>query len=230
MTPNLPHTHERDINILVFNIQLPLASLTRISLAAQCFPSLPEMQSKQGDLNNAIFAAAKKAISPSSSQASNLFQDLKANKENWSTALSEQASSAKMQSPTIATLASRALSSNLPLTKGILPLPLQHAVTNVTPSSLCLPQLVSTTSNTSSSDGLITVTPLYTMDGRNVIVHKSIPSTPTLQVPNISTSAVITSMAASLLSAACKQPLPTNIPTVGQLLQTNQLLACSQKN
>ena len=141
--------------------------------------------------------------------------------------MSEQASSAKMQSPSITTLASRALSMNFPMTKGIAPLP-KYPVTNITPSSLCQTQLVSTGANVTASDGLITVTPLYTTDGRNVIVHKSISSTPSLQAPAINSSAVITSMAASLLSAACK-PLPTNIPTVGQLLQSNQLLVRSQK-
>ena len=178
-----------------------------------------------------IYAAAKKAISPGNLQVSGLFQDSKAglviptsDKENWNTALSEQASSAKMQSPSIAMLASRALSMNFPVTKGIVPLPSKNAVTNVTPSSLCQPQLVSTGGTV--SDGLITVTPLYTTDGHNVIVHKSVSSAPSLQAPNISPSAVITSMAASLLSAACK---PSNIPTVGQLLQSNQLFALSQK-
>lgn len=142
--------------------------------------------------------------------------------------MSEQASSAKMQSSSIATLASRALSMNFPMTKGIAPLP-KYPVTSVTPSSLCQTQLASTGGNfVTASDGLITVTPLYTTDGRNVIVHKSISSTPSLQAPAINSSAVITSMAATLLSAACK-PLPTNIPTVGQLLQSNQLLVRSQK-
>ena len=168
-----------------------------------------------------IYAAAKKAINPG------LFQDSKAglvvstsdNKENWSTALSEQASSAKMQSPSIAMLASRALSMNFPVTKGIVPLPSKNALTNVTPSSL--PQLVSTGGSIgTASDGLITVTPLYTT------IHKGVSSAPSLQAPNISPTAVITSVAASLLSAACK---PSNIPTVGQLLQSNQLFALSQK-
>lgn len=193
----------------------------------------------QGDANNAvsIYAAAKKAISPYSS---NLFQDSKVSvtptgddKENipWSNAQSEQASSAKMPSPSIATLASRALSMNLPMAKGIIPLPSKYAVTNVTSSSLCQPQLVSTGGSVSTaSDGLITVTPLYTtLDSHNVIVHKNLSSTPTLQASNINSTAAITSMAASLLSAACK-PLTANIPTVGQLLQSNQLFACSQKN
>ena len=179
-----------------------------------------------------IYAATKKAYNPGSLQGSGLFQDGKAafvsstseNKENWSTALSEQALPAKMQSPSIAMLASRAM--NFPVTKGIVPLPLKNAITDVTPSSLCQPQLVTTTGNiVTTSDGLITVTPLYTTDGHNVIVHKSISSTP---VPNISPS-MITSMAASLLSAACKPSLATNIPTVGELLQSNQLFAFSQK-
>jgi len=200
------------------------------------------MQSKQGDVNNAvsIYTAAKKAISPNSIQVSSLFQDSKGlsvvptgdNKENipWSSAQSEQASSAKMSSPSIATLASRALSMDPLVTKGIFPLPSKYAVTNVTSSSSCQSQLVSTGGSvTTASDGLITITPLYTtLDGRNVIVHKSLSSTPTLQAPIINSTTAITSMAASLLSAACK-PLATNIPTVGQLLQSNQWLACSQK-
>ena len=180
-----------------------------------------------------IYAAAKKAISPANLQVTGLFQDSKPgvviptsdNKENWSTALSEQASSAKMQSPSIAMLASRALSMNFPVTKGIVPLPSKNAVTNVTPSSL--PQLVSTGGSVATkSDGLITVMPLYTTGGHNVTVHKSVSSAPSLQVPNISPTAVITSVAASLLSAAYK---PSNIPTVGQLLQSKQLFALSQK-
>ena len=181
-----------------------------------------------------IYAAAKKAISPGNLQGPGLFKDSKAgliapisdNKENWSTALSEQASSAKMQAPSIAMLANRAISTNFPVTKGIVPLPSKNAVTNVTPSSLCQPQLVSTGSSiVAASDGLITVTPLYTTDGHNVIVHKGVSSAPSLSAASISPSAMITSMAASLLSA-CK---PTNIPTVGQLLQSNQLFALSQK-
>lgn len=176
-----------------------------------------------------IYAAAKKAISPGNLQVS-LFQDSKAglvvpssdNKENWSTALSEQASSAKMQSPSMAMLANRALSMNFPVTKGIVPLPSKNVVTNVTPSSL--PQLVSTSGNIATvSDGLITVTPLYTTDGHNVIVHKSVSSAPPLQAPNINPTAVV---AASLLSAACK---PSNIPTVGQLLKSSKLFTLSQK-
>lgn len=155
-----------------------------------------------------------------------LVDDHKENYPIWSTALSEQASSAKMSSPSIATLASRALSINFP-TKGVLPLP-KHAITNLTPSSLCQPPLVSTSGGiVTTSDGLITVTPLYTTDGQNVIVHKNISTTPSLQVP-INTSAVITSMAASLLNAVS---LPAaNIPTVGELLQSsNQLFFRSQK-
>ena len=195
---------------------------------------LPELQSKQGDVNTAAsnYAAAKKAYNPGSLQGSSLFQDGKAavvtstseNKESWSTALSEQALPAKIQSPSIAMLANRALS--FPVTKGIVPLPLKSAITDVTPSSLCQPQLVTTTGNiVTASDGLITVTPLYTTDGHNVIVHKSISSTP---APNISPS-MITSMTASLLHAACKPSLPSNIPTVGELLQSNQLFAFPQK-
>lgn len=185
-----------------------------------------------------IYAAAKKAGIQGSS---GLFQDSKVdlvagnsdNKENsltWSTALSEQASSAKIQSPSIATLASRALSMSLPMTKGIVPLPPKYTVTSVAPSTLCQPQLVSTGANVvTASDGLITVTPLYTTDGHNVIIHsQGISSAPSLQPPSITSTAVITSMAASLLSAAYK-PLTTNIPTIGQLLQSNQLFVQSQK-
>ena len=185
-----------------------------------------------------IYAAAKKAGIQGSS---GLFQDSKVdlvagnsdNKENsltWSTALSEQASSAKIQSPSIATLASRALSMSLPMTKGIVPLPPKYAVTSVAPSTLCQPQLVSTGANVvTASDGLITVTPLYTTDGHNVIIHsQGTSSTPSLQPPSITSTAVITSMAASLLGAAYK-PLAANIPTIGQLLQSNQLFVQSQK-
>ena len=108
---------------------------------------------------------------------------------------------------------------NFPMTKGIAPLP-KSAVTNVTPSSLCQ---VSTGANFVTPS--ITVTPLYTTGGHNLIAHnKSISPTPSLQAPAINSNAVITSMAASLLSAACKP-----FPTVGQLLQSNQLLVRSQK-
>lgn len=152
--------------------------------------------------------------------------DNQENSPTWSTALAEQALSAKIQSPSIATLASRALS--MPVTKGITPLPSKHAITNVTPSSMCQPQVSTDSSVSTAPDGLITVTPLYTMDGQNIIVHKTLSSTPALQPSNINTSAAITSMAASLLTAACK-PFSTNIPTVGQLLQSNQLFVRSQK-
>ena len=108
---------------------------------------------------------------------------------------------------------------NFPMTKGIAPLP-KSAVTNVTPSSLCQ---VSTGANFVTPS--ITVTPLYTTGGHNLIAHnKSISPTLSLQAPAINSNAVITSMAASLLSATCKP-----FPTVGQLLQSNQLLVRSQK-
>jgi len=149
----------------------------------------------------------------------------------WSSALSEQASAAKSQSPSTTTQASRALSSHFPMSKGIIPIAGNPTVANV------IPQIVSN-NVTSISDRLITVTPLYTLSGSDVILHKSIQPPSSLQqqqTPIISSTlpTMSTSVAASLLNAACKQTPSSNtqalsFPTIGQLLQS-QLLTMPQK-
>jgi len=173
-----------------------------------------------------------------------MFQDKPATPNNavdssvtWNSALLEQASAAKSQSPNTTTPASRALSSHFPMSKGIIPITSNQTVANVTPSPL---QLVSS-NVTSISDGLITVTPLYTLSGSDVILHKSIQPPPSSSIqqqhtPIVSSTlpTMSTSVAASLLNAACKQtPSNTttqgfNFPTIGQLLQS-QLLTMPQK-
>jgi len=215
------------------------------SLTTLLAQRLSEIQPKQ-DSPTGVFSAAKKIVSPDIIQSSvfNMFQDNKpATSTNtavdssvtWSSALSEQASAAKSQSPSTTTQASRALSSYFPMSKGIIPITSNQTVANVTPSPL---QLVSS-NVTSISDRLITVTPLYTLSGSDVILHKNIqpPSSSSMQqqhTPIVSSTLPTMSTVASLLNAACKQtPSSTttqgfNFPTIGQLLQS-QLLTMPQK-
>lgn len=157
-----------------------------------------------------------------------MFQDNKPTSTNTaaansvSSALSELAPAAKSQSPSTTTAANRALSTHFPMSKGIVPISSSPTVANVTPSTL---QAVSNNISL-TSDGLITVTPLYTL-----------PPTASSQTPVINSTMptkMSTSIAASFLSAACKQ-MPSSaapgfkIPTIGQLLQSSQLLTVPQK-